>query len=287
MRPHGHAAGRGPLLGRHRRRGGPPRPRLDAPQPARATAPSHLDGPHRRRVLPGRVGAAGARPRRRRVSEDDLSNEAFPYMRAGDVAHRPRAGAARCGSPTSASWAGRSTRRPSSAARCGIRCGRPASRSARSPCGGAAYDSLRLEKGYRLWGAGHRRGARPLRGGPRLGGEARARATSSAARRRRDQGARHHPQALLPGRSTTRRSCWSARSRCSTASARSATSPAPTTARRVGESIAYGYLPVEHAEPGTALAVHGAGADHRVTVVSEPRFDPEMARLKDVATAAR
>jgi hypothetical protein len=33
--------------------------------------------------------------------------------------------------------------------------------------------------------------------------------------------------------------------------------------------------------------VHSAGADQRVTVVGEPRFDPEMARLKDVATAAR
>ena len=55
----------------------------------------------------------------------------------------------------------------------------------------------------------------------------------------------------------------------------------------VAESIAYGYLPIELAEPGTALAVHSAGADHRVTVVSEPRFDPEMSRLKDVATAAR
>jgi hypothetical protein len=30
-----------------------------------------------------------------------------------------------------------------------------------------------------------------------------------------------------------------------------------------------------------------AGADHRLTVVSEPRFDPEMSPLKDVATAAR
>ncbi len=54
----------------------------------------------------------------------------------------------------------------------------------------------------------------------------------------------------------------------------------------IGESILYGYLPVELAEPGTALAVHSDGADHAVTVVSEPRFDPEMARLKDVAAAA-
>ena len=35
-------------------------------------------------------------------------------------------------------------------------------------CGGAAYDSLRLEKGYRLWGADIARGARPLGGRPRL-----------------------------------------------------------------------------------------------------------------------
>ena len=33
--------------------------------------------------------------------------------------------------------------------------------------------------------------------------------------------------------------------------------------------------------------MHSAGADHRVTVVSEPRFDPEMGRLRDVAAAAR
>jgi len=51
----------------------------------------------------------------------------------------------------------------------------------------------------------------------------------------------------------------------------------------MGESILYGYLPVELGGPGTALEVHSAGADHRVTVVSEPRFDPEMSRLKDVA----
>jgi glycine cleavage system aminomethyltransferase T len=54
----------------------------------------------------------------------------------------------------------------------------------------------------------------------------------------------------------------------------------------MGESILYGYLPVALTEPGTALHVHSERADHGVTVVSEPRFDPEMARLKDVAPAA-
>ena len=54
----------------------------------------------------------------------------------------------------------------------------------------------------------------------------------------------------------------------------------------VGESILYGYLPVSHAEPGTRLSVWSEGAAHPVTV-SEPLFDPEMARLRDVAAAAR
>ena len=54
----------------------------------------------------------------------------------------------------------------------------------------------------------------------------------------------------------------------------------------LGESILYGYLPAPVSEPGTTLAVHSAGADHPVTVVTEPRFDPDMARLKEVAAAS-
>jgi dimethylglycine oxidase len=53
----------------------------------------------------------------------------------------------------------------------------------------------------------------------------------------------------------------------------------------VRESIAYGYVPVTLSEPGTSLAVHSEGADHAVTVVSEPRFDPEGARLRELAGA--
>ena len=56
----------------------------------------------------------------------------------------------------------------------------------------------------------------------------------------------------------------------------------------LGESSAArgGYVPVELAEPGTSLAVHSEGAEHAVTVVSEPRFDPEGARLRELAGAA-
>jgi glycine cleavage system aminomethyltransferase T len=61
----------------------------------------------------------------------------------------------------------------------------------------------------------------------------------------------------------------------------------PAMARRRGRASSTATCQVRLSEPGTALAVHSAGADHPVTVVSEPRFDPEMARLKDVAGAAR
>lgn len=44
-------------------------------------------------------------------------------------------------------------------------------------------------------------------------------------------------------------------------------------------------MPVEIAEVGTSLAVHSEGADHGATVVSEPRFDPEGVRLRELAGA--
>ena len=53
----------------------------------------------------------------------------------------------------------------------------------------------------------------------------------------------------------------------------------------VGESIAYGYVPAGLAEVGASLAVRSESADHAVTVVSEPRFDPEGARLRELAGA--
>jgi glycine cleavage system aminomethyltransferase T len=53
----------------------------------------------------------------------------------------------------------------------------------------------------------------------------------------------------------------------------------------VGESILYGYLPVEHAEVGTRLSVWAEGGRHGVSVVAEPMFDARMERLRDVAPA--
>ncbi len=48
----------------------------------------------------------------------------------------------------------------------------------------------------------------------------------------------------------------------------------------IGQQIAYGYLPIEYAEPGTQLAVEFLGQRFGVTVRDEPMWDGEMARLK-------
>jgi dimethylglycine oxidase len=154
-------------------------------------------------------------------------------------------------------------------------------------CGGGAYDSLRLEKGYRLWGQDIDEEHDPYEAGldwlVRLGKDAEfiGREAASAVAQRGVQRrlccmVTEDPAVMLVGKEPL----LDGESPVGyvTSAGYGAT---------VGESILYGYLPVELAEPGTALSVHSAGAEYPVTVVSEPRFDPEMARLKDVATAAR
>ena len=123
--------GDGPLPGRHRRRGRPARPRVDAPPPAARTARVTLEdrtsglccigvwGPRARDLV------AGARRGRRVQRGVPLHDRAASSTSA-------TCRCARCGSPTSASSAGRSTRRPSSGSRCGTRCGGRARRTASS-----------------------------------------------------------------------------------------------------------------------------------------------------------
>ena len=74
------------------------------------------------------------------------------HARAGDR-RRPGARASRCASPTSASSAGSSTARWSSASGSGTRSGTAGREHGLVAGGYKAIDSLRLEKGYRVWGA--------------------------------------------------------------------------------------------------------------------------------------
>jgi glycine cleavage system T protein len=219
-------------------------------------------------------------------SDDDLSNEALAYMRAGTlhIGHVP-CRALRVSYVGELGW---EIYAPTEFGR-GLwdtlfQAGQPLGALA---CGGAAYDSLRLEKGYRLWGqdideehdpyeAGLGWAVRLGKGADFIGRGAAAAIKERGVSRKLCCLVTDDPAVMLVGKE-----------------------PLLDGGRPVGyvtsagfgatlqESIAYGYLPVALAEPGTALAVHSAGAEHRVTVVSEPRFDPEMSRLKDVATAAR
>ena len=219
-------------------------------------------------------------------SDDDLSNDAQPYMRAGTlhIGHVP-CRALRVSYVGELGW---EIYAPAEFGR-GLwdtLWGAGASLGAVA-CGGAAYDSLRLEKGYRLWGQDIDEEHDPYEAGlgwaVRLGKDADFIGREAAA--------------AIKERGVTRRLCCLVTD--DPAVMLVGKEPLLDGDRPVGyvtsagfgatlqESIAYGYLPVELAEPGTALAVHSAGAEHRVTVVSEPRFDPDMSRLKDVATAAR
>jgi glycine cleavage system aminomethyltransferase T len=54
----------------------------------------------------------------------------------------------------------------------------------------------------------------------------------------------------------------------------------------VGASIAYAYVPVAYADPGTAVAVDVFGTWVDGRVAAEPLYDPESARVKGVQTGA-
>ena len=156
--------------------------------------------------------------------------------------------------------------------------GRPLGAAA---CGGAAYDSLRLEKGYRLWGQDIDEEHDPYESGlgwavrlskeaDFIGREAAAAIKERGVSRKLCCLTTDDPSVILVGKEPILADGEPVG--YVTSAAYGAT---------MGESILYGYLPVELAEPGTRLSVHSEGASHPVTVVSEPRFDPEMARLKD------
>jgi heterotetrameric sarcosine oxidase gamma subunit len=48
----------------------------------------------------------------------------------------------------------------------------------------------------------------------------------------------------------------------------------------VGQFIMYGYLPSAYTQPGTELEIESFGERYRATVSAEPLFDPKMERLK-------
>jgi len=48
----------------------------------------------------------------------------------------------------------------------------------------------------------------------------------------------------------------------------------------IGSPLAYAWVPVEFSQPGTALTIRYFDKDYSATVGNDPQFDPQMTRLK-------
>ncbi|HEU5102506.1 MAG TPA: aminomethyltransferase family protein, partial [Roseiflexaceae bacterium] len=144
--------------------------------------------------------------------------------------------------------------------------------------GGGAFDSLRLEKGYRLWGADIHTDYTPyeagigwavrLDKGDFLGREALARAQAAGPSRKLCCLTLDAPGVLLGKEPIL---------------ADGAPVGYVSSANHgysVGKFIAYGYLPIGYAAPGTRVEVEYFGERCGATVAEEPLFDPKMARMK-------
>ena len=145
--------------------------------------------------------------------------------------------------------------------------------------GGGAFDSLRLEKGYRLWGADIHTEYDPYEAG--LGFAVRMQKGDfigrDALQERRAQGqARRlccmtldHPDAVVMGKEPI---MDGDRVLGYTTSANYGHS--------IGRGIVYGYLPASHAEPGTRVDVIYFGERLQATAAKEPLYDPSGRKMK-------
>ncbi len=148
--------------------------------------------------------------------------------------------------------------------------------------GGGAFDSLRLEKGYRLWGSELHTECNPyeagigfavrLNKGDFLGREALQRLWAKGIKRKMCCLTFDDPKVAIMGKEPI------------FAVERSEKVLGYVTSANYGytvrQSIAYGYLPIEHAKEGTKVEVYYFGNRYPATVSKEPLYDPENAKLK-------
>ena len=145
--------------------------------------------------------------------------------------------------------------------------------------GGAAFESLRLEKGYRLWGVDIHPDYNPLEAGlgfavrfkkgDFLGREALLRVKEQGLTRKLCALTFDDPRAVTLGKEPI---LDGERTLGYVTSA--------AYGYTVGKSIAYGYLPIACAEEGTRVEVEYFGRRYAATVAREPLYDPEGAKLR-------
>jgi glycine cleavage system T protein len=145
--------------------------------------------------------------------------------------------------------------------------------------GNGAFDSLRLEKGYRLWGNEIHTEYNPFEAG--LGFAVRLNKGDfigqAACERIQAQGISRQlccmtfdePQTVVLGKEPILSG--------DTVLGYVTSSNYGYT---IGRGIAYGYLPLHYARPGTAVEIYFFGERYKATVADEPLYDPDNARLK-------
>jgi glycine cleavage system T protein len=216
------------------------------------------------------------------LTPDDLSNDAFPYLAA-----RPLSIGSVAAYAIRISYAGELGWELYTPTEYGLRlwdmlweAGQPYGIAA---LGGGAFDSLRLEKGYRLWGADIHSEYNPYEAG--LG---------FAVRLNKGDFIGRNALLRIKEQGITRKLVCMTFDDASVAVmgkepifAEDATGQPVgyvTSANfgyTVGKSIIYGYLPLAHAQEGTRMEVQYFGRRYPATVMKEPLYDPQMTRLKE------
>jgi glycine cleavage system aminomethyltransferase T len=212
------------------------------------------------------------------ATPDDLSNEAFPYMTARQIV----VGDVPCLAlrvtyvgelgwelypNVEFAWALWNTL---------VTAGEP---FAMAPAGYRAIDSLRLEKGYRAWGADITPEEHPFEAGLGfavrmdvpgfIGNEALEQALAGGVTRQLSCLTLADPRAMTLGNEPVFRS-GEVVSRVTSGGI----------GYSVGASIAYAYLPIEVAVPGTAFQVEVFGERVPAVVADEPLWDPKGERIR-------
>ena len=145
------------------------------------------------------------------------------------------------------------------------------------PMGGGALESMRLEKGFRLWGTDIDTDVGPVAAGLEFAVDMDTDFIGKGAlAERRESGVDSRIVPITLDESTDR-----------LLSGRPVTKDGETLGYvqaadygySVGASIAYTYVPTEHAEPGTAVRVTCEGETYDATVREEPLFDPGREKI--------
>ena len=213
-----------------------------------------------------------------RVSDDDLSNDGFPYMTA-----RPIAIAEVPALALRISYVGELGWEIYAPSELGLylwdtlwEAGQPLGVIA---AGGGAFDSLRLEKGYRLWGNDIHTEYNPyeagigfavrMRKGNFIGRDALREVRANGPERKLSCMTLDDPSAVVMGKEPI---LDGDRVLGYVTSANYGHS--------IGRGIVYGYLPLSHAEPGTGVDVLYFDKRLQATVRKEPLYDPRGDKMK-------